>query len=334
MKKICIVTDAWEPQVNGVVRTYQNICKQLNELNIEHIVLNPNLQGFKTIPMPGYNEISLVINPWKLFAFLDKYMKNGYVFHIATEGPLGLFARIFCQKNGLTYTTSFHTLFPEFIKAQHKIPTFLTYPYFRWFHKKSVCVMVPTKNMLLKLTGEKFSNLKLWTRGVDSKIFHPNYSQLKDKQPYLLCVSRISKEKGLDDFCKLNYPRKVLIGDGPYLQKLKQKYDDVEFLGKKEGKELATWFANAEAFVFPSKTDTFGIVLLESISCGTPFIAYDEPGPKEVIEEKINGIIVDDLQKGIDIIATFDREKVYNSSIKWTWQKSAKQFLENIYGHV
>lgn len=326
--KVCIITDAWKPQVNGVVRTYENICKEMRRMGIEYVVLSPDLQRFKTVSMPGYNEIKLVTNPWKLNILLNNYMKERYKFHIATEGPLGLFAKFYCNKNGINYTTSFHTLFPEFIKVRYKIPLSFTYWYFRWFHNKSKSVFVPTLDMKKHLESKRFKNVNIFTRGVDSNIFNPKRRN-KDES-YIICVSRVSKEKGLDDFCKLKYNRKVLIGDGPYLNELRKKYPDVEMIGKKEGVELAEWIANADAFVFPSKSDTFGIVILESISCGTPVVAYEQPGPREVISNGINGYYGEDLQMNLVMCLSLNRADVYSSSKNWTWKKATEQFLEGI----
>jgi glycosyltransferase involved in cell wall biosynthesis len=179
------------------------------------------------------------------------------------------------------------------------------------------------------LENKNIQNVRVWTRGVDSDIFNPKLRDKKMDSPYILCVSRVSKEKGLDDFCKLNYNRKVLIGDGPYLDELRQKYPDVEFLGKKEGRTLAKWYANAEVFVFPSKSDTFGIVILEAIACGTPVASYEEPGPKEVLIEK-NGCMSDDLNYSLLHALTMNRDEVYESSKNWSWKTATKQFIEAI----
>ena len=320
--RIAIITDAWEPQVNGVVRTYQNITKDMHSVQIIH----PYLPGLKRFALPNYPEIEVVYNPWEIKQKLWVLMHENYSIHIATEGPLGLYARkVLAQKN-YTYTTSFHTLFPEFIEKHVGLPAKLFYPYFRWFHKKSKHILVPTNGMKYKLEGLGFNKLKVWTRGVDFEIFNPKRRQAT--KPYIVCVSRISKEKGLDDFCQLKYNRKVLIGDGPYLQELKTKYSDVEFIGKKEGIELAEWVASADAFVFPSKADTFGIVILEALACGTPVAAYDEPGPRETIFNGLNGQYGDDLQKAVTVCMSLNRGDVHNSSRNWTWQRAKQQFLE------
>lgn len=331
--KITVITDAWTPQVNGVVRTYENVFKHLADLGIFVEVIHPQSLNLKTLKMPGYPEIDLVINPWKIKERLWLAMYEGKKIHIATEGPLGLFAKFTLNKTNYPYTTCYHTQFPEFIQAKTNIPAKYFYPFFRNFHSKSKNVLVPTIRMKEVLEQKGFERVKIWTRGVDRSIFNPSYRVKDNKTPYLLCVSRVSVEKGLDDFCKMEYPKKVLIGDGPYLNELMRKYPEVHYLGKKEGKELAYWYANAEAFVFPSKTDTFGIVLLESISCGTPIIAYNnQPGPLEVVKQNVNGFMCDDLNDGISPCLDIKRDQVELSSHNWTWRNSASQFLSYVNG--
>jgi len=347
-QRTAIITDAWEPQVNGVVRTYQNIIKELRNKEETIEVLHPKSMcyndGVTPIPkwcmvnLPFYREIELIVNPWIYKELINSYIFCGYKIHIATEGPLGLYARHLCNKRNYSYTTSYHTKFPEFFESYTGFSSKLLYRYFKWFHSKSRCVMVPTKATQELLEGKGFKNVKVWTRGVNHKLFNPKYRKPWG-QGYILCVSRASKEKNIEEFCELHYPNKVFVGDGPYLETLKRKYPFVKFVGKLEGIDLARYYASADAFVFPSKTDTFGIVILESIACGTPVLAYDEPGPKEVIQENINGCIVhSDQQYGfenglsskIDQVLNVSRDSTQFSSKKWTWQDSALDFLENI----
>jgi glycosyltransferase involved in cell wall biosynthesis len=322
--KIVIITDAWEPQVNGVVRTYQNTIKCIDDVKVIH----PYLSMFKRVSLPGYKEIEVATNPWKMTRNLRSLMNSYHKIHIATEGPLGLYARMYLQRKGYPFTTSFHTLFPEFIQKRTGIPAFVFYPYFKWFHSKSTSVLAPTHSMETHLTSHGIKNVKVWSRGVDSSIFNP--SRRKDFGSYIVCVSRVSKEKGLDDFCNLDYNRKILVGDGPYLDELKNKYPSVEMVGKKQGIELAELIASADAFVFPSKSDTFGIVILESISCGTPVVSYLQPGPKDVIINHYNGMMGDNLQENLSDCIKINRNDVYESSKQWTWERATKQFLEAI----
>lgn len=327
MSKILIITDAWEPQVNGVVRTYQNTIKELQKLGYTVEVIHPYCQEFKRFKLPAYPEIELVRNPWKMKHKILLALQQGYKIHIATEGTLGLYARIILRKN--EFTTCYHTQFPEFLQARTKIPAWVFYPFFRWFHNEARATMVPTKIMMDFLIQKKFNKVKVWTRGVDCTVFNP--ARRKPKESYILCVSRVSHEKGLDDFCRLKYPRKVLIGDGPYLDTLKKRYPDVEFLGKKQGVELAEWYASADAFIFPSKTDTFGIVILEALASGTPVASYWEPGPMETIELMYNGMMSDDLSHAMKVATELvNRKDVVKSSKGWTWESATKTFLKNL----
>lgn len=325
--KILIVTDAWEPQVNGVVRTYQNTIKELESMGHEVEVLHPYLPDLKRKPLPGYKEIEVVLNPWRIKRHLRFALDHNSLIHIATEGPLGLYARLYCRKQ--QYTTCYHTQFPEFIQARTKLPIWLFYPFFRWFHNSARATMVPTKTMAEFLEQKGFKNVKVWTRGVNGDLFNPSKRDKRaEKIPYILCVSRVSAEKGLDDFCQLPYPRKVVIGDGPYLKTLQNRYLDVEFLGKKEGVDLANWYANAEAFVFPSKTDTFGIVILEALASGTPVASYWTPGAIETIEMCYNGMISDNLNHAVQVcLTTVSRVDVHESSKRWTWRAATENFL-------
>lgn len=322
MKKILIITDNLPNQINGVVTTFTNIEKVLVENGYEVLYLNPS--NFKHYNCPGYPEVKLSL-PWGIGKKIDE-INPDYV-HIATEGPIGLFGRFYLNKKKINYNTSYHTKFPEFLKEIYLIPEFISYNYLRWFHKNSKRVLVPTNEIKKLLISKKFEKISVWTRGVDTSVFNPK--RRTRQGDYILCVSRVSKEKGLDDFCQLK-GNKVLIGDGPYLNDLKAKYPDVKFLGAKKGSELAEWVANADVFVFPSKTDTFGVVILEAIACGTPVASYIEPGPLEVIEPMYNGMYSDDLQHNVTACYQINRNEVYRSSVTFTWQNSAKQFLNSL----
>lgn len=326
--KILLVTDAWEPQVNGVVRTYQNIIKILKTRDVDIQVVHPHYKNFKTIPLPGYPEIEIATNPKLLIVELEQALSSNRHIHIATEGPLGLTARIYLAKRGYPFTTGFHTLFPEFIQKRFYIPAKILYPFFRWFHNRAVATLVPTTKIRDQLIDKGFSKPSVWTRGVDFNLFNP--SRRTNPSRYIVYVARASKEKNIDEFCNLNYDRKIFVGDGPYLPELKQRYPEVEFVGKKQGPELAELIANADVFVFPSKADTFGIVILEAIACGTPVAAYQEPGPLEVIQLMRNGHCSKDLQVSVNFCTTIDREEVYKTSTEWTWERSADNFIEGI----
>ena len=320
MKKILIVTDNLPDQVNGVVTTFQNIEKNLVLDGYSVVYLNP--RQFIHFDCPGYPEVKLSL-PWQIGKKITEVSPDHI--HIATEGPIGLFARFHCNRHNIRYNTSYHTKFPEFLKSIYGIPEGITYKYLRWFHRDSKKVLVPTNQMKQQLIQKRFKALEVWTRGVDDEIFNP--TRRKKPSSYIVCVSRVSKEKGLDDFCQLK-GSKVLVGDGPYLNTLKEKYPDVLFVGVKRGAELAEWVANADVFVFPSKTDTFGIVILESIACGTPVASYIEPGPLEAIQPMYNGMYSDNLQHSVNACYQINRDEVYRSSRMWTWKNSTKQFIE------
>lgn len=328
MKKILIITDNLPNQINGVVTTYNNI-KNLAEIDGYRVeFLDPT--QFKHFDCPGYKEIKLAI-PFgigkKILAHDPDYI------HIATEGPVGFAARCWLDRHHWKYNTSYHTKFPEFIESVYEIPAWMTYRYFRWFHKHSGKVLVTTTTMARELEMNRFDGpFVVWTRGVNREIFNPSRRIDNSSEKILLSVGRVSKEKNLDAFCSLQIPntRKVLVGDGPYLDELRGKYTDIEFVGAKRGIELAEYFASADVFVFTSKTDTFGIVMIESISCGTPIAGYPVPGPIDIVENGVNGYSDNEISVAIEKCLDLDRSVVYNSSKKWTWEECWTIFRDNL----
>lgn len=317
MKKVLIVTDNLRDQVNGVVTTFGNIEKLAHDDGYNIVYLDPG--KFSYIDCPGYPEVKL---SWP--AGIGRKIKEiapDYI-HIATEGPLGLAVKLWCGFNGYKYNTSYHTKFPDFLYALYKIPKCISYSYLRWFHKCSATVLTTTESMVKDLTANKFKGKIIpWTRGVNRTLFEPTLRK-NNKRPMLLSVGRVSKEKGLDDFCQLDYPgTKVVVGDGPYRKELEQKYPDVKFVGVKKGKELVRYFAQADVFVFTSRTDTFGIVIIEAMSVGTPIAAYPVTGPIDIIEPGISGHMSEDLVTSIDICLQLDRNRVKQASNKWTWEE-------------
>lgn len=323
MAKITIISDTDEYQINGVVTTYKNTIKQMRNTGYQVNMFDSSWGG-KRVALPGYKEILIALQPWKIKPILDS-ATNGTHIHIATEGPIGLFTRLYLEWKKYPFTTCYHTKFPEFIEKITKIPAKFFYPYFRWFHSKSKCVMVPTEGMQEFLVSKGFKNVKVWTRGVDPTEFYPE----SETNKYIVCVSRVSKEKNLDAFCQLAYPNKVLVGDGPYLEELKKKYPEIIYTGKLTDDALRLAYAKAQCFVFPSKEDTFGIVLLEAIACGTPIAAYSQPGPREVIDV-YNGKMSDDLDIAVECALKKNRIAVYESSKKWTWKAATENFLQNV----
>jgi len=332
MKQILIITDNLPTQINGVVTTYHNITKCAIKDDYAINFINPSM--FKYIDCPGYSEVKISF-PWNI----GKYIKdlNPDYIHIATEGPVGLSALMWCRKNNINFSSAYHTKFPEFLKKLYNIPEYLTYAYVRWFHKHSGRILTTTQTMVTDLKFHGFSGeIIAWTRGVDSSIFKRDLrKQFFKKDTILLSVGRISKEKGLDDFCKLELPNcpkvsKIVVGDGPYLNELKEKYKDVFFVGTKTGKELANYFANSDVFVFTSRTDTFGIVIIESLSVGTPVAAYPVAGPLDILENGVSGYMSEDLVHNVEACLSLNRDIVYESSSKWTWNNCWEIFKDNL----
>ena len=304
-KKILIITDNLPDQINGVVTTYKNIeaCALLDGYTIDYI--DPS--RFRYIDCPGYNEVKLTF-PWRMGEEIKK-IDPDYI-HIATEGPLGLWARAYLSKHNIRHNTAYHTKFPEGLAKLFGIPESLTWRYVRWFHKHSGKVLTTTDTMKRDLLAHKFDdNIVSWTRGVDREIFHPKH-RVETTSKYLLCVSRVSKEKNLEEFFELDYPGylKVMVGDGPMLETYKKKYPDVHFTGFKTGVDLARYYANAEVFVFPSMWETFGIVMIESMACGTPVAAFPCDGPKDVIEQGVTGFMNESLSDAIDGCLQLNRD--------------------------
>jgi glycosyltransferase involved in cell wall biosynthesis len=332
MNKILIITDTTLKQTNGVVRTLNKTIEILSEKN-EISFINP--ERFKTISLPFYKEIDISLNVWKIGKMIEDI--NPDFIHIATEGPVGLSGKLYCDAKNYAYTTSYHSMFPEFIKNIFGISENLTYPYFKWFHSKSKNILVPTNLVKDLLTSKGFNNLVVWKRGVDRKVFNSSHRTKKTESSLvkiILCVSRVSKEKGLDDFCKLelgsNY-RKIVVGDGPYLEELLFKYPNVLFVGKLTGKNLSTIYANADVFVFPSKNDTFGLTQLEAIASGTPVLAYRGTVSEEIIREGRSGFLVEEFGIGeVDACLTLSRKYVEDESYNWTWKKCTKIFEDSL----
>ena len=321
--KILIITDAWFPQVNGVVTTYSNIISQLIKRNIEVEVLHPG--KFYSLPLIFYNEIKAAINPWKVIQKIKN--SDAHYIHIGTEGPLGIVSRIYLSYKKIPFTSAVHTKFPEYLNLHIKVPLSITYALMRWFHKRSHSVLVNTKSHKEELEKRGFRNLSIWSRGIDFKKFKDTSIKLNHKD-YLLYVGRVSKEKNIEAFLNIETTHeKVVVGDGPYRQTLQKKFPRVKFVGCKTGPELAAWYRNASVFVFPSMTDTFGIVVIEALSCGVPVAAYPVTGPLDIIEDGITGSLDNDLKMAIDKALEIKRENCTRSTKKYTWRNVTEQFL-------
>jgi len=324
--KILIITDAWFPQVNGVVTTYSNIISQLSKRNIEVEVLHPG--KFYSLPLFFYNEIKAAINPWKVIQKIKK--SDADYIHIGTEGPLGIVSRIYLSYKKIPFTSAVHTKFPEYLNLHIKVPLSITYALMRWFHKRSHSVLVNTKSHKEELEKRGFRNLSIWSRGIDFKKFKDTSIKLNHKD-YLLYVGRVSKEKNIEAFLNIESTHeKVVVGDGPYRQTLQKKFPRVKFVGCKTGPELAAWYRNASVFVFPSMTDTFGIVVIEALFCGVPVAAYPVTGPLDIVEEGITGSLDHDLKKAIDKALQINRENCTKNAEKYTWRNVAKQFISSL----
>jgi glycosyltransferase involved in cell wall biosynthesis len=336
--KIALITDAWQPQVNGVVTTLVELVRELEELGHQVEVIHPGL--FTTRPCPGYGGIDLAVRPKRrLAAELDIFQPEAL--HIATEGPLGWAARSYCLKRGLSFTTAFHTKFPEILHAALKIPLSWGYALFRHFHKPSSGVMVPTNGVLLMLERRGFRNLRNWTHGVDTELFafqprprlYPPMGTLV--RPVSLFVGRVSYEKNIETFLRLDIPgTKVVCGVGPLEPSLRERYPQVRWMGVLPRGELAKVYAAADVFVFPSKSETFGLVMLEAMATGTPVAAFPVDGPLEVLgkpDGSCHGGVMDaDLQQACYSALAVPRHESRARALDFSWAQAAQLFESNL----
>ncbi|MBK8909385.1 MAG: glycosyltransferase family 1 protein [Rhodospirillales bacterium] len=328
--RILLVTDAWYPQVNGVVRTLEALRSRLVLSGREVRYVTP--EGFRSVPCPTYPEIRLsVASPGTMGQIIGDFRPNAI--HIATEGPLGLSARNWCRRHGLPFTTAFHTRFPEYIHARWRIPATWTYAWLRWFHRPSSGVMVATQSIEDDLAARGFRRIRRWTRGVDTALFRPRPKNgLPYPRPISLFVGRVSVEKNIEDFLRLDIDgTKVVVGDGPQRAALRARYPDVVFAGAKEGEELAQYYAAADVFVFPSRTDTFGLVMLEALACGVPVAAYPVPGPRDVLDGAGAGCLDEDLGRAVRAALGVPPEICRAHAERYSWDASVRQFLDNIH---
>jgi glycosyltransferase involved in cell wall biosynthesis len=330
-KRILIITDAHEPQINGVVTTLKGLVDHLKE---EHFVrvIHPGM--FKTFPMPMYPEIQLAKYPWKMKELIRRYRPKQV--HIATEGPLGLYARLYCAWHRIPYTTSYHTNFPEFIEAFTKIPSRFIYPLIRWFHGGASSILVTTETMRTNLEAKGFRNLVVWNRAVDVDLFNPSkrddalFADLP--RPIWMNVGRVSVEKNIPAFLDLDLPgTKVMVGDGPARAALEQRYPDVVWTGAKRGEDLARHFASADVFVFPSLTDTFGLVMIEAMASGVPVAAFPVTGPIDVVKNGVNGDMNTNLREACLNAHMLRTEQVREYVVEnHSWESFVAKFLDSL----
>jgi glycosyltransferase involved in cell wall biosynthesis len=328
MMRILIATDAWHPQVNGVVRTLTLMAENAKALGAEVGFLTP--ESFRTFSMPGYRGLRVAMpSPAKIARLIADARPDSI--HIATEGPIGLLVRRYCRKKGVPFTTSFHTRFPEYISARLPVPESLVWRALRRFHGASQAVMAATPALMTELRTRGFRNVVLWPRGVDTLLFRPRAIDLCLPAPVFLCVGRVAVEKNLEAFLDLDLPgTKVIVGDGPARVALEQNYPNAVFLGELQGEALAEVYAAADVFVFPSKTDTFGLVLLEALASGLPVAAFPVTGPRDVIGEAPVGVLSDDLRQACFSALEILPQACVEFAAKHTWEASARAFLDNI----
>jgi glycosyltransferase involved in cell wall biosynthesis len=331
LNRILIVSDAWTPQVNGVVRTLRTIADEMRAMGKVVEIIGPD--RFRTIPMPSYPEIRLALFPGrKLARLIDDFGPDAL--HIATEGPLGIAARAYARRRKVDFTTAFHTRFAEYLKARTGIPLGLTYAWLRRFHGAGAGVMVATQSLRDELTARGFKNVRAWSRGVDLEAFHTEPKENWDlPRPIFAYVGRVAVEKNLRAFLDLSLPgSKLVVGDGPQRKALEREYPDVHFAGARFGAALAAAYAGADVFVFPSKTDTFGLVVLEALASGLPVAAYPVTGPKDILGEADVpvGALNDNLRQAALDALTIDRAACRPHAETYSWTACAERFLDNL----
>jgi glycosyltransferase involved in cell wall biosynthesis len=326
--RILVATDAWHPQVNGVVRTLTNMAEAARALGVDVSFLTP--QSFRTVAMPSYPDLRLALPyPAKMARLIAEARPDSI--HIATEGPIGLLTRRYCRRQRLPFTTSFHTRFPEYISARVPIPEAWIWAALRAFHGPSRAVMAATPALAGELRSRGFRNVVLWPRGVDADLFHPRAADFGLPRPVFLCVGRVAVEKNLEAFLELDLPgTKVIVGDGPARAALTRKYPQAVFLGARQGEELGQAYAAADVFVFPSKTDTFGLVLLEALASGLPVAAFPVTGPRDVIGTAPVGALNEDLRVACLAAVTIPPQACLEFAARHTWEASARAFVDNI----
>ncbi|MGH1542943.1 MAG: glycosyltransferase family 4 protein [Arenicella sp.] len=333
-KKLLLITDAWSPQTNGVVTTLKTVLTELEKRGYQTDVIHPGL--FNTIPLPFYPEIKLAIMPARKMRRLIEAFKPDHV-HIATEGTLGAAAKRIFDNRGWRYTTSLHTKFPEYVNARLPfIKVEWGYSVLKRFHQKASSVLVTTSSLRdeLMANGLDKENLVIWGRGVDSDHYRPDPEKLNnaDKElPLLTYVGRLAIEKNLQAFLDVDVPgRKRLVGDGPQRAELERKYPEVEFAGYKYGEDLVSEYQQADVFVFPSRTDTFGLVMLEAMACGTPVAAFPVPGPVDVVQQSKTGVLDEDLASAIKGALQLNRQDCREYAEKQSWQAVTQRLLDEI----
>jgi 1,2-diacylglycerol 3-alpha-glucosyltransferase/glucuronosyltransferase len=327
--RLALVSDAWRPQVNGVARTLAALHDGLTAAGHDVFPMTPEL--FRTVPCPTDREVRLAIaaRP-RLTGLLERLMPDAI--HIATEGPLGTAARRYCINRSLHFTTAYHTKYPEYLSARFGVPMAWTYAILRRFHCRSSAIMVATKTIRRELAENGFERLALWTRGVDTALFRPGCAPaINLPRPVFLCVSRIAAEKDLPVFLDLDLPgSKLVVGGGHLLPEMKRRYPNAHFAGIQQGEALVRHYASADVFVLPSRTETFGLVMLEALACGVPVAAFPVPGPLDVIGDSCAGVLDWDLRAAALAALSIRREICRSLAERFSWQTSVEQFLSHV----
>jgi glycosyltransferase involved in cell wall biosynthesis len=325
--RILIATDAWTPQVNGVVNTYLHLDREAENAGFSLSFVTP-LQ-FRSLPLPGYREIRLALVRPAMIATRVEQEKPDFI-HIATEGPIGLATRAFCLRAGRPFTSSYHTRFPEYVAARIPVPLSWGYRFERWFHNAGAGVMAASESLREDLVARGIRNVHLWSRGVDLDLFRPRAVDVIGlPRPIFLYAGRVAVEKNLEAFLSLDLPgTKVVVGGGPQREELEKKFPSALFTGPKFGKDLADHYASADVFVFPSLTDTFGNVLLEALACGVPVAAYNVMGPKDVVPNGLAGILGPDLREAALAALSLDRGAARAHAELYSWSACARRFLD------
>jgi len=326
--RIALITDAWEPQTNGVVSTLKHTLAELGRRGFDVLRISPEM--FASVPCPSYPEIRLAVFPApKMAALLGQF--NPDAIHIATEGPLGIAARQWCIAGKLRFSTAYHTQFPEYVRARWPIPLRVSYAYMRWFHDAATHTMVSTAEMQSRLAARGFGHLVNWGRGVDTERFRPIERAVEPALPVFAYLGRVAVEKNIEDFLRLSLPGRLrVIGDGPARVEMQQRYPAVEFTGLLKGEELARKLADSDVLVFPSRTDTFGLVMLEAMACGVPVAAYPVTGPIDVVQDGVTGCLNEDLSAAALRALSLDREACRRFALSRSWETATQQFVANL----
>lgn len=323
--RLLVVTDAWHPQTNGVVRTLSTVTERLQASGMNVNVLHPG--EFKTWPLPSYAEIRFARNPLRINQKIDAIAPDAI--HIATEGPLGLAARHYCVQRNFAFTTSLHTKFPEYVNVRAGLPLSVGYRFMRWFHQPAATTLVTTHSHRDELERWGMQHLNVWGRGVDTQLFQPEPTFQPDRAPRLLYVGRVAVEKNLESFLSADVPgEKIIVGDGPARADLQARFPHAIWKGYRKGAALVNEYANADVFVFPSTTDTFGLVMLEAMACGTPVAAFPVTGPIDVVQPGVNGALDMDLGRAIQAALSIDRAACRAYACANDWEAVVERFRD------